>query len=155
MRLQYDPTTGFFDVGLTALGGLDTGIGNGGLLEAAIWVSLFTDAMADPADLTPDLGADRRGWWFDTDQPADFRMGSLIWLHMREKKSDAVRLAIENEARASLQWIVTDGLAATIDVATEWLDAPADALRLTVSTTEPNGVRRDWKADLLWGGIAA
>jgi phage gp46-like protein len=155
MRLEFDPATGKFDLALTPRGGIDPGIGNGGLLEAAIWVSLFSDAMADPEELTPELGADRRGWWFDTDSPPDFRMGSLLWLHMREKKTEAARLAIENTAAAAVQWLVEDGLAASVEVTAEWIDEPRDALRLVVTTTEPNGVRRDWKVDLLWGGIAS
>jgi phage gp46-like protein len=154
MRLEFDPSTGFFDLALTPRGGIDPGIGNGGLLEATVWVSLFSDATADPGELMPELGADRRGWWFDTDEPAGFRMGSLLWLHMREKKTEAARLAIENTAAASLQWLVEDGVAAAVDVKAEWIDAPRDAIRLTVTTTEPNGVRRDWKVDLLWGGLA-
>ncbi len=154
MRIEFDPATGFFDLALTARGGVDAGYGNGGALEAAVWVSLFTDLLADAGDMTPDLGADRRGWWSDAPLPADHRMGSLIWLHMREKKSEKVRASIENEATAALQWLIDDGLATAVDVTAAWIDAPRDALRLVVVLTEPNGVRRDWKTDLVWGGIA-
>jgi len=153
MRLQYDPSTGFFDIALTPRGGIDAGYGNGGALEAAIWVSLFTDAMADPGDLTPDLGSDRRGWWFDTDQPSGFRMGSQLWLQMRAKKNERTRLLVENEARAALQWLIDDGIAIDVAVTASFPDRPADAIAIVVTTTEPDGKSRDWKVDLLWGGV--
>jgi phage gp46-like protein len=154
MRLDFDSTRGTFDLALGAAGGIASGYGDGGALQAAVFVSLFTDALADAADMTPDLGADRRGWWADSGRaPAD-RMGSLIWLHLRDKRAETTRLAIETTARESLQWLLDDDIAAAIDVATVWMDAPRDALQLTVGLTEPNGIRRDWKVDLLWGGIA-
>jgi phage gp46-like protein len=154
MRIEFDPNTGFFDWALTPRGGFDPGYGNGGALEAAFWISIFTDLLADAADMTPDLGADRRGVWFDAGLPPAYRMGSRIWLYMRSKKSEKVRVSIENEAIASTQWMVDDGLALAIDVTATWIDQPRDALRLVGVLTEPNGVRRDWKTDLLWGGIA-
>jgi phage gp46-like protein len=154
MRLDYDPDRGSFDLGLAPTGGVDAGDGNSGALQAAVWVSLFTDALADAADMTPDLGADRRGWWADSGRAPTDRMGSLIWLHLRDKRTETTRLAIESTARESLQWLLDDGVTAAVDVAAVWMDAPRDALQLTVDLTEPNGVRRDWKVDLLWGGIA-
>ena len=153
MKLQWDAERGTFDLALTARGGLDSGIGNGGHLEAAVWVSLFSDGLADPGDMTPDLGEDRRGWYADAGLPDDRKLArSLIWLHMREKKREKVRLLIENEARTSLQWMVEDGVAAQVEVAAIFPRAPSDAVALGVALTEPNGVRRDWKVDLLWGG---
>ena len=154
MRLFYDPARGTFDLALTPAGGLDPGIGNGGALEASVWVSLFTDALADPADMTPDLGGDRRGWWGDSGRAADARMGSLLWLHMREKKTETVRLKVENAAREALQWLIDDGIASDVTVAASFPSAPRDALALVVTLTEPNGVRRDWKVDLLWSGVS-
>jgi phage gp46-like protein len=154
MRLDYDNARGTFDLGLTPSGGIDSGYGNADALEAAVWVSLFTDALADAGDMTPDLGSDRRGWWADAGLAPAQQMGSLIWLHMRETRTETVRLAIENAAIDSLQWLIEDGVAAAVDVTASWIDAPRDALRLVVGLTEPNGVRRDWKIDLLWAGIA-
>lgn len=154
MRLAYDNARGSFDLVRAPQGGIDSGIGNGGLQEASIWVSLFTDVLADAGDMTPDLGPDRRGWWADGGKAIRDRMGSLIWLHMREKRTERARLAIETAARDSLQWLIDDGIAASIDVTATFIDEPRDALRLDVVTVEPNGVRRDWAVDLLWAGIA-
>ena len=154
MRLDYDNTRGCFDLGLTPTGGIDAGYGNGGALQAAVWVSLFTDALADAGDMTPDLGSDRRGWWADAGLAPAQQMGSLIWLHMREKRTESVRVAIENAARDSLQWLIADGITADVDVTATWIDQPRDAWHRVVNLTEPNGVRRDWTVDLLWAGLA-
>lgn len=155
MLLKFDSTTGDFDFALTAAGGLDSGVGNGGLLQSAIWASLFTDGVADPADLQPELGDDRRGWWGDSGRaPSDSLACSLLWLHMREKRSEAVRLAIQYAAEDCLQWLVEDGVASAIEVSVAWLASPLEGARLTVTTCEPNGVRRDWTIDLVWSGIA-
>ena len=153
MRLQYDAARGTFDLALTPAGGIDPGIGNGGHLEAAVWVSIFTDALADPSEIPAELGTDRRGWWADGGRNPGEAMGSLIWLHRREKRSETVRLAIERAARASVQWLVDDGVASVVAVTATLLDRPRDAIGLAVELYEPNGVRRDWKVDLLWSGI--
>jgi phage gp46-like protein len=154
MRLVWDPERGYFDLALTPQGGIDSGIGNGGLLESAGWVSLFTDARADLADMTPDLGDDQRGFWADSGKARPDVMGSLIWLYMREKRTETARLKLETTALDSLQWMPDDGLGTDLAVQVELLDAPRDAWRLTWGLTEPNGVRREWKVDPLWAGIA-
>lgn len=154
MRIAYDDARGGFDLVRTRSGGLDAGVGNGGLLESGIWVSVFSDRRADPGDLPVELGPDRRGWWADSGKSEQESLGSLVWLYMREKRTETARLAIENAARESLQWLIDDGVANDVEVTATWIDAPRDALRLGIATFEPNGVRRDWTVDLLWSGIA-
>ena len=154
MRLQYDPSRGTFDLALAPAGGLDPGIGNGGALEASVWVSLFTDALAELEDMTVDLGTDRRGWWAHAGRAVEDSMGSQIWLHLREKRTETARLAIERAAQASVDWLARDGLASSVTVTATLLDRPRDAIALQVVLVEPNGVRRDWKVDLLWSGLA-
>jgi phage gp46-like protein len=154
MNFQYDPTTGYFDLARTAAGGIDSGVGNGGILQSAIWASLFTDALAQADDLTPDLGSDRRGWWADAGkQPVD-SMGSLLWLYRRGKRNETTRVAIQNTAQDSLQWLVTDGVVSAIDVAVTWLPDPLEGVQIVVTSTEPAAVQRNWRVDLVWGGIA-
>src|SRR5260370_15783144 len=137
MNFQFDPTTGYFDLGLAAGGGMDAGVGNGGILQSAIWASLFTDALAQADDLTPDLGNDRRGWWADAGkQPVD-SMGSLLWLYRRGKRNETTRLAIQTTAQDSLQWLVTDGVVSPIDVAGSWLPHPLEGGQIVVTNTEP------------------
>ena len=53
MRLDYDITRGYFDLGLTKSGGIDSGYGNplddlrtgGGALQAAVWVSTSRQSL--------------------------------------------------------------------------------------------------------------
>jgi phage gp46-like protein len=153
MNFQFDPMTGTFDLALTAAGGIDSGVGNGGILRSAIWGSLFTDALAQVDDLTPDLGQDRRGWWADAGKQPSDAMGSLLWLYRRGKRNEKTRLAIQNTAQDSLQWLVTDGVCLAIDVAATFLPDPLEGVQIVVTSTEPNAVRRDWQVDLVWGGI--
>lgn len=156
MRLVFDPTRGAFDLALAPGGDLDPGIGNGGFLEGAVWASLFTDALASPDDfaagLTPDLGRDRRGWWADFGRAPEESLGSLLWLYAREKKSEAVRLSLQAAATRALDWLVDDGVARALTVTVEFL--PADAVGIAVELIRPNGVRDNWRVDLLWSGLA-
>jgi phage gp46-like protein len=156
MRLIYDDSTGFFDLALAKSGGLDSGVGNGGLIESAIWSSLFTDGCADPSELTPDLGDDRRGWWGDSgrSQPESLAR-SLLWLYRRAKQDENTRLAILRNADASLQWLREEGVVSDIAVEVSFLPSPLEGVQITVTTFEPNGVRRDWKVDQVWGGLAS
>jgi phage gp46-like protein len=156
MFFQYDDTTGFFDVALTAAGGIDCGVGNGGILESAVWTSLFTDGLADPADLTPDLGQDRRGWWGDSGQaPSDSLARSLLWLFMRAKTDEATRVAIQNSCEDALQWMVDDGIFSALTVTVQWLAAPLEGVGIRIDAWEPSGVQRNWQQDLVWSGIAS
>ncbi|MCW5737999.1 MAG: phage GP46 family protein [Enhydrobacter sp.] len=156
MRLVFDQTRGTFDLALAPGGDLDAGIGNGGFLEGAVWASLFTDALASPDDFaagpTPDLGRDRRGWWADWGRPPEDSLGSLLWLYAREKQREAVRLNLQAAATRALEWMVIDGVARSLGVTVEFM--PADKVAIAVELVRPNGVRDNWRADLLWSGLA-
>ena len=155
MRFVFDQTRGTFDIALTAQGGIDSGIGNGGLLESLIWTSIFTDALCSADDLAadPTLGTDRRGAWMDNVRPTGVPMGSLLWTYRRSKKTEAVRLGIQNTVQAAVQWIQDDGLVTAITVAAAWLPDPLEGVRIRVTATEPPGIVRNWEADDLWNGI--
>lgn len=150
MRMVWDNDRGTFDIGRTPLGGIDAGDQLGG----AVVVSLFTDLTADPADMTPDLGTDRRGWWADAARDVTDRMGSLLWLELRQKKTDAVRRRIEEKAQDALAWLIEDGLASDVTVSATFPAQLVDAVVLSVIVTQPNGIKRDWKVDLVWGAAA-
>ena len=118
------------DIGLTwnsAVGYADLSIVGGDLaidagLETAVILSLFTDAQAQPGDVIPDGSANPRGWWGDmpvdpaqqdASAPPD-RIGSRLWLLDRAlQTAETLRLA-ELYALEALQWMIDDGIAATI-----------------------------------------
>lgn len=150
MKMQWDSSRGGFDLVLTKSGGLDGGDPLGG----AVIVSLFSDRTADPDDMTPDLGPDRRGWWGDALRDSADRLGSLLWLKRREKKTEKARHEIEVAATAALDWLLEDGIAAEVEVTASFPPELTDWVVLAVAITEPNGVRRDWKIDVLWSALA-
>jgi phage gp46-like protein len=122
-------------------------------LETACLVSLFTDALATP-DFTPTDGTtDRRGWWADpfNDQP----LGSNLWqLERAHKTRDTLGLA-RRYALASLQWLVDDGVAASLDVDTRWVGpAGTTLLGIAVAITKPDGTETRFTYGWAWQGLA-
>jgi phage gp46-like protein len=88
-------------------------------LETACLVSLFTDKLATPDFVPTDGTTDRRGWWADVYN--DLPLGSNLWQLERAKKTrDTLGLARRYAADA-LQWLVTDGVAQSVTVDTQWL----------------------------------
>ena len=106
------------------------GLYSGHDLQSAVLISLFTDAQASPDDLGGDASADPRGWW------GDAGLGSKLWLRMRSKQTAATLVLVKADIQSALQWIVDDGVAAKIDVLTEW-DAPGLlAAQITLHRTD-------------------
>ncbi len=157
MRFEFNPATGYFDVALTAAGGLDSGIGNGGLLYSALMASVFTDGLAAIEDLEadPSLGTDRRGWWADYGKTIEESLGSLFWLYRRSKKNDATKLAIQRTLEDATAGFQTDGVVKSITITVAWLKAPLEGVRIRFQVVEPDGTQRDWKVDDVWAGIAS
>ena len=108
-------------------------------LQTACLVSLFTDRLATPDFVPTDGTTDRRGWWADpyNDQP----LGSNLWQLERAKKTrDTLGLA-RRYAQDALQWLVTDGVAASVAVDTRWLGNPVGStmMGIAVTITKPDG----------------
>lgn len=123
-------------------------------LETACLVSLFSDRVATP-DFTPTDGTtDRRGWWADlyNDQP----IGSNLWQLDRAKKTrDTLGLA-RRYAQDALQWLITDGIAASIVVDTRWLGNPTGStmLGIAVAITKPDGTLTRFVYGWAWENLA-
>jgi phage gp46-like protein len=90
-------------------------------LGTAVVLSLFTDRLAEPDDVLPDLSQsnDRRGWWADTGAP-EGPMGSRLWLLSREKQTEEVRQRAEFYCREALEWMLEDQVADLLDITAEW-----------------------------------
>jgi phage gp46-like protein len=104
-------------------------------LATSVLISLFTDARADPDDVIPDGSGDARGWWGDTGRP--MRLGSKLWLLDRAKQTEETRLRAQDYITDALQWLIDGGIAASIDVVTEW-DRPG-FLACAIVLHEPDG----------------
>jgi phage gp46-like protein len=95
-------------------------VGNQDLVTAVV-LSVFTDAEA-PADAKiPDGTIYRRGWYGDDTD--DVRMGSLLWLYVRRKVTADLVPAIRRTLIDCLQWMIADGVIASVNVDVQ-LNAP-------------------------------
>lgn len=102
-------------------------------LENTVAVSLFTDARCAD-DFVPWDGS-RRGWWATTF--TDLPWGSTLWELDRGKitGSSQMLLRARDAAKASLQWLVGQGIVATLQVTTYWV--ARDAIGIDVMVTQP------------------
>lgn len=90
-------------------------------LETAVIVSLFTDRRADIEDTLPDeSGTDRRGWWADLVSTVEGdQIGSKLWLLGRNKTTPDILVRAKEYIEQALEWMVDDGVIASLDVTTE------------------------------------
>lgn len=118
-------------------------------LRTAILISLFTDARARPDDPI-DAAEDPRGWWGDValDGAAQDETGSRLWLLEREKSTEQTRARAELYIREALAWMIEDGVAAAIDIASEWQGPVKQALAVVIRIRRPGGESQ--RFDALW-----
>lgn len=127
IAITQDPLTGAFHLAYNAQGNdLATVAG----LTTAVIISLFTDRQADPDDVLPDGGTDRRGWWADT------TMGSRLWLLSREKEISAVLGKARQYAEEALAWLLDDGVASAVTVITSWYQEGVLLLRVRIDRAQ-------------------
>lgn len=90
-------------------------------LRTAVIISIFTDARANEEEL-PIGETSRRGYWGDLfpDVERD-RIGSRLWLLERSKETEEVRVTARQYCLEALQWMIDDGIAASIDVSTSFV----------------------------------
>lgn len=92
-------------------------------LVTAVFLSLFCDRRADDEELARFGGSDPRGFWGDVlAEVEEDELGSKLWLLLREKETEETANRAREYTRESLAWLVEDGIAEQVDVATEWLD---------------------------------
>lgn len=89
-------------------------------IETAVLLSLFTDRRAEEDDELPDPNKlDRRGWWGDLAEDQEDQIGSRLWLLERAKATQEVRNLAQQYIEEALEWMIEDGVAQSIEVATE------------------------------------
>jgi phage gp46-like protein len=111
-------------------------------LETAAILSLFTDASAREDDVIPDLTDDHRGWWGNWESPEALELGSRLWLLSREKSTEETRRRAEEYAAEALAWLLTDGVAARVDVEAEYREVgpvPPATLVLRIRIVRDDG----------------
>lgn len=91
-------------------------------LDTAVLISIFTDRVALPGDIIPDGTTDRRGWWGDNlPDGTTMPIGSRLWLLSRSNSptQQVLNQAI-TYAQEALQWMITDGVCAAVNVDAQW-----------------------------------
>ena len=118
-------------------------------LRSAVLISLFTDrrALDDGA-----AAQDPRGWWQDSFDSVP--IGSRLWQLRRRKVADRAQLVLDatDICREALQWLIDDGLAASVDIdVTVDPTASGTVLGFAVRLHQPNGaaplIRALWRAE--------
>lgn len=119
-------------------------------LETAVLISLFTDRLAGVDDVLPDDSGDRRGWFGDSFADVDGDLiGSRLWLLAREKQLPVVLQRAREYARESLQWLIEDGIARSVDVQAEFARLGVLALTVDVVRAVDGPVR--FRFETFWG----
>lgn len=118
-------------------------------LETSVIISLFTDRRANDDDVIPDGSNDRRGWWADEfNDVKNDKIGSRLWLLSREKQLTSVLVRAKQYAEESLKWLVDDGVAETVTVATSI--PRSGILGLEVDIRRPQHPITRYRFDTFW-----
>jgi phage gp46-like protein len=87
-------------------------------LPRAVIISLLTWRRANPDDALP--GNEKNGWWGDNfPVSANDRIGSRLWLLDRGKLTANAVARAREYAEEALQWLIEDGVAASVLVESE------------------------------------
>jgi phage gp46-like protein len=114
LQINWDNNSGQGEWAFDGAG--DLAVGND--LTTAVLVSLFTDRFAT-SDFQPwDKSGNHRGFWGNSYETSE--IGSSLWQLERSKFTDNVNLllAARDYVKQSLQWMIDDGIAASISVVT-------------------------------------
>ena len=117
-------------------------LGNDDGLETAVLLSLFTDRRVRPEELPPGVSW-RRGWWGDGLNDDQDQSGSKLWLLHRAKRTPDLLVRARGYASEALAWLVADGVATALDVATTY--TPAGWLSIGISITLPDDSRQEFQ----------
>lgn len=122
---------------------------SGNDLQTAVLISLFTDRVATDDDVLPDRSGDQRGWHGDI---APNFIGSRLWLLARSKRTQDVLNRAINYVEEALQWLIDDGVVASMAVYAEW---PSDSTMLAVQVTlfKTNGAAQTINYAWAWNGV--
>lgn len=130
-----------------AMDGNDLQLDDG--LQTSIIISLFSDRRARADDSLPGEDGDRRGWWADAYSLIEGdQIGSRLWLLSREKELTETLRRAKEYAEEALAWLVTDGIAARVEVTPS---VPRrGVLGLAVAVLRLDGRLENFQYDVLW-----
>lgn len=123
---------------------------SGNDLETAVFISLFTDRLANADDVLPDTTNDRRGWWGDLGE--DMPIGSRLWLLSRSKLTADIPGKAKNYVTEALQWLTQDKVAAAVNITTA-IVAPS-MLQIVIVVKKTDGTTQAIAANWAWNQIS-
>ena len=103
-------------------------------LSRAVVISLFTWQRASQSD---EVDNDQRmGWWGDTfaENKGD-KIGSKLWLLLRQKVTEETLNRAQEYAYESLKWLIDDGICSDITVDVERDEDDPNRINLDVQLT--------------------
>jgi phage gp46-like protein len=121
-----------------------TGLVEGDDLLTAVLISLFSDAEADVDDAILDSTNDPRGWWGGA-------IGSKLWLRTRAKALPVTLALVKHDIEQALAWLVSDAVAASVIVVTEWVRRGVLGAQVTIRRT--NGITRALAFAQVWENL--
>ena len=107
-------------------------------LSRSVVISLFTWQRASQSD---EVDNDQRmGWWGDTfaENKGD-KIGSKLWLLLRQKVTDETLLRAQEMADDALQWLVEDGICTDVSVSVERDSNDPNRINLSVILEQEHG----------------
>ena len=143
IRLRLDQDTWLGD--LVRYGGqfqVDAGF------ETAVLISLFTYRRAEDDDELPGRDEDRQGWWGDSYDDDDQKIGSRLWLLRRSKATRETIAAAKRYVEEALAWMLSDGVASSVVVEVERIEVTVLAIRITITKSEGTKYDTLWKVKL-------
>jgi phage gp46-like protein len=134
--------------------GIECGeLATGNELTNAVILALFTDRRARDDDVLPNSQTDKRGWWGDALD--GFYIGSRLWLLENANSTAEIPEIARGYAKEALAWLVTDGIADSIDIVAEYAPTCSgenckDILGIQVSLCMPKNQRLNFKFQYAW-----
>ena len=103
-------------------------------LSRAVVISLFTWQRASQSDEVDN--EQRMGWWGDTfaENKGD-KIGSKLWLLLRQKITEETLNRAQEYAYESLKWLIDDGICSDITVDVERDEDDPNRINLDVQLT--------------------
>lgn len=127
------------------------GLASNSPLETAVILLLFTDAPADPVEMSDGLAGDFRGYPGDG-VSGERPLGSKLWLYRRQALTDQVIAAIKAEIKRALEPLLDQRVAVRIDVETE-ADKPRSRLNIGISIYGRDGAKKyNESFEFIWRG---
>lgn len=135
--LTINPTHGVYDFNIDSMGDIETS----NSFATAILYSLYGERRASREEV---VSPERRRGWIGND---DYENGSKIWLLEQSRITRNTLNRLEDEAAKSLQWLVTDGKAVSIDEVSASLNNGRVLLNITVRVSKD---QVDQRSFIMW-----